>query len=186
MGLKSLSVFFFLGVPVMSWAQQQYKLFELKQEDVIWQNVYSYSGKSDSLRPAVVTMLKSKFFTFNVIRNEKGYNGEIKHYRISAKRYNRTYMNTPRMYWDGDWTGKFIVEVVDNSYRVTVYALYYESVERSTGYYKTEKPVKGRLLDAVTNKHKDRFRKSELANLDLLSISLKDQFDIAQTGRIED
>lgn len=167
-------------------AQVKYDLFELKGEELIWQHTYAFTGTSDSLRHRVVTMLKSKFFTFNVIRNEKGYNGEIKHYPINAKRYGRTYLNTPRMYWNGEWTGKFIVELADGSYRVTVYALYYDSEAVSTDYYKTQKAVHGRLLDLVASKNREKFRKSELQNLVLMSVSLKDQFDITNTTPVED
>ncbi len=187
MGLKIVWMALLLTLPAWkAQAQLKYDLFEMKGDELIWQNVYAYPGQPDSLRPAVVKMLKSKFFTFNVIRNEKGYNGEIKHYPVHAKRYGRTYLNTPRMYWEGEWTGKFIVELAEGSYRVTVYALYYDAEEKSNDYYKTQKPVHGRLVDVVTTKNKEKFRKSEMQNLALMSISLKDQFDIANTGRIED
>lgn len=160
------------------WAQDQYDRFTIENNDVIWRHTYEFPGLRDSLRREVVQMLKSKFFTFNVIRNEAGYNGEIRHYQVDCKRYGRTYTNTPRMYWDGEWTGKFIVDVFDNRYTVTVYALYYEKMQRTSDYYRTEKPVKGRYLDAVTKKNKTEFRKSEFANLALMSVALRDQFDI--------
>jgi len=159
----------------------QYGLFKLSENEIYWKTTYKYPGAADSLRPLVVQMLKSKFFTFNVIRNEAGYNGEIRHYKVDAKKYGRTYMNTPRMYWEGEWTGKFIVEVLPNEYRVTVYALYYEKIEKSTGYYKTEKSVKGRYFDAVTRKKGKSLLKSEFSNLDLISRSLQDEFDIRNT-----
>jgi len=159
---------------------QQYDLFEITGGDVYWRNNYEYSGNVDSLRREVVQMLKSKFYTFNVIRNQTGYNGEINHYVVDCRRYGRRYGNTPRIYWDGEWTGKFIVDVYDNSYRVTVYALYAEKVER-TGYYKNESVKRGRYIDIVTKKDKSGFLKGELHNMKLLSMSLKDQFDIRKT-----
>ena len=163
----------------------QYALFEIKEKELVWQCTYQYSGNRDSIKHAAVQMLKSKFYTFNVVRNEEGYNGELRHYKVDCKKYDRTYLNTPRMYWDGEWTGKFTLEVADNSYRVTVYALYYEKIEQSTGYYRTEKTVKGRYLDAVTTKKKT-FREKELANLVLMSQSLKFDFDVVNTTVVKD
>ena len=162
----------------------QYDRFQLKDGELYWENTYKCQGDVDSVRHAVVTMLKSKFFTFNVIRNEAGYNGEIRHYEVDPKRYGRTYMNTPRMYWDGEWTGKFIVEVWDNQYRVTVYALYYEKKEPAGGYYRTEKITSGRYVTAVTKKDKRTFKKNELLNLSLMSLSLKENFDIKNRTEI--
>ena len=157
---------------------QKYDHFEVENNDLVWRYKYEYPGTSDSLKREVVQMLKSKFFTFNVIRNEVSYNGEIQHYQVDCEKYDRTYLNTPRMYWDGEWSGKFVVRVFDNYYHVTIYALYYEKMERSTGYYRTEKPVKGRYINAVIKKNKTEFRKTELSNMVLMSISLKDNFDI--------
>ena len=156
----------------------KYDLFELKKGDLVWKNTYRYEGKKDSLRAVVVQMLKSKFFTFNVIRNEMGYNGEIRHYKVDCKKYGRSYINTPRLYWEGEWTGKFIVEVTDHFYQVTVYALYFEAPEKSTGYYKTESLVRGRYIDAVTKKKQSILKKSELSNLSLLSFDLRDNFSL--------
>lgn len=155
--------------------------FEIQGNELIWQSKYSYTGNADSIRHAVVQMLKSKFFTFNVIRNEEGYNGELRHYKVDCKKYDRSYINTPRMYWDGEWTGKFMVGIENNSYQVFVYALYYEKMEPSVGYYRSEKSVKGRYLEAVTEKSKKVFRKNELRNLSLMSQSLRDDFDIKNT-----
>ena len=155
--------------------------FEIKENELVWHNTYGYPGDADSVRHQVVQMLKSKFFTFNVIRNEAGYNGELRHYKVDCKKYDRTYLNTPRMYWEGEWTGKFTVEVFHGSYLITVYALYYEKMAQSTGYYRTEKTVKGRYLDAVTVKNKKIFRKNELSNLTLMGTSLRDDFDVKNT-----
>lgn len=82
------------------------------------------------------------------------------------------------MFWDGEWTGKFVVEVFDGRYIVPVYALYYESVAPLTDYYKTEKPVQGRLIDAVLRKDGVTFKKNQQANLALLSQSLRDSFTL--------
>jgi len=81
----------------------------------------------------------------------------------------------------GEWTGKFIVELTEGHYRVTVYALYGEKFEKSTGYYKTEKIARGRFIDVVTRNNRGSFRKNELSNLELMGISLKDSFDIRNT-----
>jgi hypothetical protein len=176
---------FFAGILSFSAASQkleQYGLFRLEEGDIVWRNTYTFGGQPENLRPLIVQMLKSKFFTFNVVRNEAGYIGEIQHYKVDCKRYGRSYINTPRMYWDGEWTGKFKVEVEADRYRVTVYALYAEKIEQNVGYYKSEKIVTGRYVDIVTKKGKG-FRKNESSNLDLMSISLKDSFDIgAKTG----
>lgn len=179
-------ILFLSAIPLFSFGQLQtkYDQFERKERDLVWQNTYRYEGKKDSLRTAVVQMLKSKFFTFNVIRNEAGYNGELKHYNVNCKQYGRTYLNTPRMYWEGEWSGKFIVEVTDHSYQVIVYALYYETMEKSTGYYKTEKEVKGRYINAVTKKNQNSIRKSEFHNLALMSLSLKDAFNLSLSKRV--
>ena len=162
--------------PVMG---QKYDHFEIENNDLYWKYTYLYLGSQDSLRREIVQLLKSKFFTFNVTRNEAGYSGEINHYKVDCKKYGRTYLNTPRMYWEGEWTGKFVVEVVDdNYYKVKIYALYFEKKEQSTGYYRTEKLVKGRYIDAVTKKNKSAFKKNEYSNLILMNLSLKDEFDI--------
>ncbi|MEI9919709.1 MAG: hypothetical protein WDO14_13035 [Bacteroidota bacterium] len=160
---------------------QQYELFRVEQNDVYWSCTYTYSGNADSLRREVVQMLKSKFFTFNVIRNEEGYNGELKHFKVDCRRYGRRYSNTPRMYWYGEWVGKFIVEVLDNHYRVTVYALYAEKFQPAANNNRGQRITTGRYIEAVTKKDRMTFRKSEYANLDLMSLSLKAEFDIRNT-----
>src|SRR6186713_3007633 len=103
---------------------QQNGLFQIRDNELYWQNIYQYSGNADSLRREVVQMLKSKFYTFNIVRNEAGYNGELRHYKIDCRKYGRKFFSTPHMYWNGEWTGKFVVEVFDHHYRVTIYALY--------------------------------------------------------------
>jgi len=159
----------------------KYDKFEIKEGELVWQHIYTCHGSTDSVRTMVVQMLKSKFYTFNVIRNELGYNGELRHYRVDCKKYGRTYFNTPRIYCDGEWTGKFILEIKDHAYRVTVYALYYESVRQNADYLRTERVVKGRYLDAVTKKKGTIFQKKELKNISLMSFSLKEEFGLAST-----
>jgi hypothetical protein len=161
--------------------ESRYELFRVEKEDIYWSNTYSFAGTADSLRREVVQMLKSKFFTFNVIRNETGYNGELKHYKVDCRRYGRNYYNTPRMYWYGEWTGKFIVEVLDDYYRVTVYALYAENFRPAGNNNRGGLITTGRYIEAVTKRDRVTFKKAELANLDLLSLSLKDAFDIRNT-----
>lgn len=161
--------------------ESRYELFRIEQNDIYWSNTYDIPGSADSLRREVVQMLKSKFFTFNVIRNESGYNGELKHYKVDCKGYGRSYYNTPRMYWYGEWTGKFIVEVLDNYYRVTVYALYAEKYQTSGNNNRGQRITTGRYLEAVTTKDRITIKKSEKANLHLMSLSLMDAFDIKNT-----
>jgi predicted membrane-bound dolichyl-phosphate-mannose-protein mannosyltransferase len=160
---------------------QKYDHFEVENNDLVWRYTFDYMGSTDSIRKEVAQMLKSKFFTFNVTRNEVGYMGEIKHYKLNCKQYGRTYYNTPRMYWDGEWTGKFRVEVLDNHYTITIYALYYEKMKQSTDYYRTERPVKGRYIDAVMKKHKTEFKNNERANMVMMSVGLRNDFDLKNT-----
>jgi hypothetical protein len=159
----------------------KYDEFEIKENELVWQHVYPCPGSADSVRSMVVQMLKSKFYTFNVIRNELGYNGELRHYRVNCKKYGRSYFNTPRIYCDGEWTGKFILEIKNQAYRVTVYALYYESVQQNADYLRTERVVKGRYLEAVTKKKGTVFQKKELTNLSLMSFSLREEFSLKST-----
>lgn len=169
--------FILLASPVLVLAQQ-YDLFEVEGPDLYWRNTYAYDGPADSLRRVVVSMLKSKMFTQNVIRNEVGYNGELRHYQVDCKKYGRTYGNTPRIYWDGEWSGKFVIEVRDNQYRVSIYALYFENTARSSSHYRTELPRKGFYIKEVLKKNKSGFKKTALPDMALMSLSLKDQFDI--------
>lgn len=180
LGLCILVLQLIVAAPILA-TGQKYAHFEIENNDLFWRYTYDYAGSKDSLRREIVQMLKSKFFTFNVTRNEAGYTGEIRYYRVDCKRYGRTYLNTPRMYWEGEWTGKFVVEVLDNHYMVTIYALYFEKMEQAVGYHRTEKTMKGRYIDAVTKKNKALFRKNEFSNLSLMSLGLKDDFDIKNT-----
>ena len=171
-------IFAALGVSRARQSINKYEDFELKEGELYWTYTYSYPGNADSIRRAVVQLLKSKAFTRNVIRNEIGYNGEIDHYEVDCKRYNRKYVNTARIYWEGEWTGKFMVEIKDNRYHVTVYGLYYE-IEDHPGYYKTMRSkLKGRYVDVVARKDRASLRKAEFEDMSLMNLSLKDQFDI--------
>lgn len=161
--------------------ESRFELFRIEQNDIYWSHTYDFTGSADSLRREVVQMLKSKFFTFNVVRNETGYNGEIKHYKVDCRRFGRSYYNTPRMYWYGEWTGKFVVEVTDNHYRVTVYALYAEKFQPAGNNNRGQRITTGRYIEAVTKKDRLTFKKSEHANLHLMSLSLMDAFDIRKT-----
>jgi len=164
----------------------RYELFRIEQNDIYWTYTFDFPGSADSLRREVVQMLKSKFFTFNVIRNEIGYNGELKHFKVDCKRFGRNYYNTPRMYWYGEWTGKFIVEVLDNHYRVTVYALYAEKYQTGANNNRGQKVTTGRYIEAVTKKDRITFKRAEFANLHLMSLSLTDAFDIKNTVKPTD
>lgn len=168
---------------IVSAAQEvtRFDSFHIESDDLYWRYKYVFPGPADSLRREVVQMLKSKFFTFNVIRNEAGYNGEIKHYTVNCRRYGRKFATTPGIYWEGEWTGKFVVEVTDDAYQVTVYALYSEKMEKSQSYYRLDRITRGRFIDKVTKNERTSFRRSELSNVALMSSSLKDEFDIRRT-----
>ena len=178
-----LALLIFLAASISA-KSQKYDHFEVENNDLFWRYTYEYRGLKDSLRREVVQILKSKFFTFTVTRNETGYSGEIKYYKLECKKYGRTYLNTPRMYWDGEWTGKFYIDIADNIYTVTIYALYYEKMQRTSDYYRTEKAVKGRYVDAVLKKGKTDFKKNELVNMDMMGLGFKDEFDIKNTFQI--
>jgi hypothetical protein len=179
-GLCRMRLFALALVLSTAASAQQFDLFEIRTNELYWHNTYKYSGSADSLRREVVQMLKSKHFTFNVIRNEAGYNGEIRHYKVDCKRYGRRYFSTPRMYWHGEWTGKFVVEVFDHHYRVTVYGLYAEKFERADN-HRSERITQGRYLDVVAKKDYSDFKTSEHHNMALMSLGLKDEFDIKNT-----
>lgn len=155
----------------------QYDRFQLQEGELYWQNKYEYKGSADSVQRAVEKMLKSRDFTFSVIRNTEGIGGKINHYKVNPKKYGRTYTNTPKMYWDGEWKGNFMVEVGNGHYRVTVYDLEFKTETQSVGHYKPEKVRTGQYIDAVTT-NKQSFLKSEFINISLISLSLKDNFDL--------
>ena len=157
---------------------QKFDLFEVENDELIWRYTYEYEGAQDSLRREVISMLKSKIFTQQVVRNELGYNGEIKHYQVDCKRYGRNFSNTPLIYWNGEWSGKFIVEVRDNRYRVTIYGLYFENKEQPSARYPNNNPRRGFYSNEVLNKGKQHFKKSTLSDVALMSLSLRDAFDI--------
>jgi hypothetical protein len=157
---------------------QKFDLFEVENNELIWRYTYEYEGPQDSLRREVVSMLKSKVYTQNVVRTELGYNGEIKHYLVDCKRYGRSYSNTPLIYWNGEWSGKFVVEIRDNRYRVTIYGLYFENKEQPSARYPNNSVRKGFYVKEVLSKGKPNFKKSALADMALMSLSLRDAFDI--------
>lgn len=85
------------------------------------------------------------------------------------------------MYWYGEWTGKFVVEVFDDHYKVTVYALYAEKFQTAANNNRGQRVTTGRYIEAVTRKDRLTFKKAEYANLHLMSLSLIDAFDIRRT-----
>lgn len=175
--MRPIVIGLFFLAPLFSQAQK-YDLFEIENEQLVWRHTYEYAGPDDSLRREVVSMLKSKVFTQNVVRYELGYNGEIKHYQVDCKRYGRSYSNTPLMYWNGEWTGKFVVEVRDNRYRVTIYGLYFENKIQPSSRYPNNTARKGFYMNEVMSKGKTKFKKSTFADMALMSLSLRDAFDI--------
>lgn len=167
----------------LSHAQElsQYDRFQLDEDELYWQNHYDCPGNADSVLYAVEQMLKSSDFTYNVIRGKDAFSGKLIHYKVDPKRYGRTYLNTPKMYWDGEWSGQFVVDVSTGHYSVTVYALQFKSETQSVGHYKPEKIRTGLYIDAVTVNKRQSFLKSEFLNLSLMSLSLKNNFDIKNT-----
>lgn len=176
----TLLFWFILTYAAQSYAQElsQYDRFQLDEGELYWQNNYACQGDADSVRQAVEQMLQSRAFTFHVVRGKDAYSGKMNHYQVNPKRYGRTYSNTPKMYWDGEWSGKFMVEVGDGHYSVTVYALQFKSETQGVGHYSPEKIRSGPYIDAVTTNNKQSFLKSEFLNLSLMSLSLKDNFDL--------
>jgi len=157
---------------------QKYELFEIENGELVWRNTYRYEGPQDSLRREVVSMLKSKVFTQQVVRNEIGYNGEIHHYQVNCKRYGRKYNNTPLIYWSGEWSGKFIIEIADHVYRVTIYGLYFENKPQQVSRYQTSHPRKGYYSKEIWKKGTPHFKKTKLDDITFMSLSLRDDFDI--------
>ncbi len=160
---------------------QKYNNFEISNNELIWNYTYQYEGAQDSLRREVVTMLKSKIFTQHVVRNELGYNGEIRHYEVDCKRYGRTYQNTPLIYWSGEWSGKFVIEVRDNQYRVTIYGLYFENKHQPSARYPDTRVRNGFYINEIWKKDHSKFKKNTLADIALMNMSLRDAFDIKQS-----
>ncbi len=185
---SALLLWLILAHSFFSHAQElsQYDRFKLEEGELYWQNTYEYPGDADSTSHAVEQMLKSRAFTYQVIRGKDAYSGKINHYLVNPKRYGRTYSNTPKMYWDGEWSGKFMVEVRGGSYTVTVYALQYKSETQSVGHHKAEKIRTGQYIDAVTVNYRKSFLKSAFLNLSLMSLSLKDNFDIKNATDLQD
>lgn len=164
-------------VPLFSPAQK-FDLFDLANNELVWRYTYEYEGSKDSLRKEVVSMLKSKIFTQQVVRNELGYSGEIKHYQVDCKHYGRSYSNTPLIYWNGEWSGKFVVEIRDNRYRVTIYGLYFENKAKPSARYPNNNIRKGFYRNEVLSKGKQDFKKNVMPDMALMSLSLRDAFDI--------
>jgi len=159
---------------------QKFDLFEIENNELIWQHTYVYQGPQDSLRREVVSMLKSKIFTQQVVRNELGYNGEIRHYQVDCNRYGRKYNNTPLIYWSGEWSGKFVIEVADNGYRVTIYGLYFENKPQQISRHQTNIPRKGFYVNEIWKMGDPHFKKSKLDDIKFMSLSLRDDFDITK------
>jgi hypothetical protein len=171
----SISIICFSGIVGFA---QKFERFEIKNGDLIWQHTYTYSGLQDSLRREVVSMLKSKIFTLHVVRNELGYNGELRHYHVDCKRYGHKYNNTPLIYWSGEWSGKFVIEVADDGYRVTIYGLYFENKPQQISRHHTNQPRKGYYLHEIWKKGELQFKKNKREDIKLMSRSLRDDFDI--------
>lgn len=165
---------------------QKNDLFEIENNELIWRNTYAYAGSLDSLRSEVVSLLKSKVFTRNVTRTEigyggMGYTGEIEHYQVDCERYGRKYSNTPLIYWSGEWKGKFVIEVRDNKYQLTIYGLYFENqATKNSPPHQTKTTRKGFYSKEVWEKGHAAFKPNVLRDMTLMSISLRDAFDITK------
>jgi hypothetical protein len=174
---RILVIIFFLPFFIHA---QKFDLFEIKNDELVWQYTYEYPGTQDSLRREVVSMLKSKVFTQHVVRNELGYNGELRHYKVDCGRYHRKYNNTPLIYWSGEWSGKFVIEITDHHYRVTIYALYFENKPQQVSRFQTTAGRKGYYTEEVWKKGSPHFRRNKLEDMTFMSVSLRDAFDITQ------
>ena len=163
---------------------QKFDLFEIDNNELIWRYTYEYAGPADSLRNEITTMVKAKPFTRNVTRNEigdagVGYYGEIQHYHVDCERYGRKYQNTPLIYWSGEWKGKFVIEVRNNRYQVTIYGLYFENQPLKTpSPHQSKQPRKGYYIKEVWQKGHPTFKKNVSEDMLLMSLSLRDAFDI--------
>jgi hypothetical protein len=174
---------FFLLLSVMlsnKLLAQKYEFFEIRNNELVWQYTYEFPGTQDSIRREVVSMLKSKIFTQQVVRNELGYNGELRHYKVDCERYHRKYNNTPLIYWSGEWSGKFVIEITDNHYRVTIYGLYFENKPQQVSRFQTNPGRKGYYTEEVWKKGSPHFKKNKFEDMTFMSISLRDAFDIKQ------
>ncbi|HEU5290997.1 MAG TPA: hypothetical protein VFU05_10165 [Cyclobacteriaceae bacterium] len=169
-----------LSLPGRAQEISQYDRFQLQEGELYWQHNYEYKGSADSLRQAVEKMLKSKDFTFSIIRGNAGFSGKINHYKVNPKRYGRTYTNTPKMYWDGEWAGKFMIEVGVDQYQVTIYEIQFKSETQAVGHHQPAKVRSGNYINVVTT-NKKSFLKSEFTNLSLISLSFKDNFDLTDS-----
>ncbi len=178
--MQRLLIYLFMFILVAEARAQKFDAFEIENDQLVWRYNYTYEGEQDSLRREVVSMLKSKIFTQQVVRNELGYNGEIRHYQVDCQRYGRKYGNTPLIYWSGEWSGKFIIEVFQNGYRVTIYGLYFENEVQPTSRHQNKSPRKGFYVSEVWKKGSPVFRKNKLVDMSLMSQSLRDAFDIRQ------
>jgi hypothetical protein len=175
--MRPIVIGLFLLAPLFA-QSQNFELFGINNNELIWQYTYGYTGPQDSLRREVVSMLKSKIFTQHVVRNELGYIGELRHYQVNCKRYGRKYNNTPLIYWSGEWSGKFVIEVADNGYRVTIYGLYFENKPQQISRYQTNTPRKGYYINEIWKNGEPNFKKKKLEDIKLMSLSLRDDFDI--------
>ncbi len=176
MRTQLVAIFFFV---CGSLGAQKYDLFEVDGGQLVWRNIYEYPTHGDSLKAALEKMLYGTSFIKKVSFNGKEFRGEIDNYQIDCKHYGRTFLNTPRIYWDGKWRGKFIVQMVDNYYRVTVYALHFETKKDPFTFHRNPGPRKGYYSKEVMHKDKSGFKQAALADMALLSLSLKNNFDWA-------
>lgn len=179
--VRTAALLFCLFVlPLVCYSQDisQYDRFQLQEGELYWRYNFEYPGKVDSIRKAVEQMLQARSFTFDVKRGKEGYSGKLNHYHVHPKQYGRTYSNTPKMYWDGEWSGMFFIEIHEGSYSVIIYDLQFKTETQAVGHYKPQKIRAGSYVDAVTNNNKRNFLKSEFLNMTLMSVSLKDNFDL--------
>lgn len=177
---RALFFWIFLFTLPVDVPAQKFDLFEIENDELVWRATYLCQGSEDSLRREVVSMLKSKIFTQNVVRNQLGYNGEIRHYKVDCQRYGRKYSNTPLIYWSGEWKGKFVVEMARDGYRVTIYGLYFENEPQPVSRHQSKPPRKGFYKNEVWKRGEPSFKKNKLDDMTLMSMSLRDAFDIKQ------
>jgi hypothetical protein len=179
---RTYSLFFLILLAQTGMTQpiEKYDLWQLEEGELFWSFTYTLTGKADSILQITERMIRASPFAYSIVRSGKGFYGELRNYTVDCKRYSRNQTNTPSIYWNGTWTGKFTIDVDENQYRVIVYALHYEKPEPTEWYHKKARTTKGSYVKWVTNR-KNQLKKQEFSNLALMSMSLKDSFDLRQS-----
>ena len=151
--VREISLIILFGFFTCSAPGQKYDFFEIEDGELIWRYTYSYGGSEDSLRSEIVSMIKSKMFTRNVQRNPIGNSGI-------------------------GYVGE--IEHYTVEYRVTIYGLYFESQVQVSSPHEKKTTRKGPYIKEVWQKGHPNFKSGVLNDLTLMSMSLRDSFDITK------